>query len=103
MGIVKNRKINNLIVHRCPPVDFIKKVDFGEPEVFQDEFSMVLRRIDEFLGTETTGKQVGPSDVCDAERTNWANLGKGHPVSRSKDNARTANTGNWENFARRER
>ena len=41
--------------------------------------------------------------VYDAAKTNWANLGKGHPGSRSKDNARTANTGDWGNFVQRER
>ena len=64
---------------------------------------MVLMKIDEFLDTETPGKQFGSSDVCYAAKTNWENLGKGPPGSRSKDNARTANTGNWENFAQRER
>ena len=47
--------------------------------------------------------QFGLSDVCDAAETNWANLGKCLPGSRSKDNARTANTGNCGNFAQRER
>ena len=54
-------------------------MDFSEPEVFQDEFAMDLREIDEFLDTETPGKQFGPSDVYDAAKTNWANLGKGPP------------------------
>ena len=102
-NIVKSHKLNNVIVHHCLSVDFIKKVDFGEPEVFQDEFAMGLGKIDEFLDAETPCKQFGPSGVYDATKTNWGNLGKGHPGSRSKDISRTTNTGNWENFARRER
>ena len=57
---------------------------------------MVLRGIDEFLDTETPGRQFGSSDVYDAAKTNWGNLGKGHPGSRSKDISRTTNTGNCE-------
>ena len=52
---------------------------YSEPEVFQDEFPSGLRRVDEFLNTETPGKQFGTSDVYDATKTNWANLGKGPP------------------------
>jgi len=75
-NIVKSHKLNNVIVHHCLSVDFIKKVDFGEPEVFQDEFAMGLGKIDEFLDAETPCKQFGPSGVYDATKTNWGNLGK---------------------------
>ena len=54
-NIIKNHKIHNVIVRHCLSVDFVKKVDFSEPEVFQGEFAMVLRKIDEFLDTETHG------------------------------------------------
>ena len=97
-NIVKNHKLNNVIVNHCRSVDFIKMVDLGEPEVFLDEFAMDLGKIDEFLDTETPGKKFGPSGVYDATKTRWVNLRKGHPGPRSKDNARTANTSNWGKF-----
>ena len=78
-------------------IESIKKVEFSEPEVFHDEFASELRRICEFLNTETPGKQFGTSDVYDA-KTNWGNLGEGHPGSRSKDNDRTHNVSNWGKF-----
>ena len=69
---------------------------------FQDEFALFISKIDDFLDTETPGKQFGLSDVYDATKTNWGNVGKGPPGSRVKDNARTNNTGNWGIFALRE-
>ena len=57
-NIVKNHTINNVIAHHCLSVDFIKKVDYSDPEVFQDEFDMFLRTIDEFLDTETPGGAI---------------------------------------------
>ena len=42
-NMVKNHKVNNVISLRCLSVDFVKKVDFSEPEVSQDEFPMDLR------------------------------------------------------------
>ena len=54
-NIVKNHTLNNVIAQNCPSVDFIKKVDYSEPDVFQDEFDRFLRAINEFLDTETQG------------------------------------------------
>ena len=78
-NIVKNRNLNNVNNTSQSVRRFHKKVDFSEPEVFQDEFAMDLRKIDEFLDTETPGEKLGQSDVYDAAKTNWANLGKGPP------------------------
>ena len=63
----------------------------------------MLSKIGGYLDTETPGKQFGLSDVYDATKTNWGDIGKGPPGSRGKDNARTANTGNWGNFSQREK
>ena len=101
--IAKNHKLHNVISHHCLPIEFVKKVGYSEPEVSQDEFASGLRRIDEFLNTESPDKQFGTSDVYDATKTNWGNLGKGPPGSRSKDNARTPNVSNWGSFAHQER
>ena len=76
---MKNRKLNNVIAHRCPSIDFINKVDCSEAEVSQGEFALFLSKIEEFLDTETPGKQFELSDVYDAAKTNWGILGKGHP------------------------
>ena len=56
-----------------------------------------------FSDTETLGGQFGLSDVYDAAKTNWGNIGKGPPGSRGEDNARNNNTGNWKSLALRER
>merc|ERR1712112_50408 len=86
-NIVKNHKLNNVIVHHCLSIDFSNKVDcIEEEEVPRGEFALFLRGIDEFLDTETPGRQFGLSEVYDAKKPNWANLGKGPPGSRSKDN-----------------
>ena len=78
-------------------------MDCTEPDVFQGEFERFLRAIGEFLDTETHVGQFGYTGVYDATKTNWANVGRGPPGARSKDNDRAANTGNWESFAMRER
>ena len=41
LGIVKNRKINNVTVHRLLPVDFVEKVDFSEPGAFRPNLLFV--------------------------------------------------------------
>ena len=84
-------------------IESIKKVEFSEPEVFHDEFASELRRICEFLNTETPGAQFGTSDVYDATETNWANLGKWNPGPSSKANARTPNVSNSESLTQQER
>ena len=46
--IVKNHKLNNVIAHHCLSIEFVRRVESSEPEDFQDEFAIGLRRIDEF-------------------------------------------------------
>ena len=67
-NIVKNHTLNNVIAQHCLSIDFIKKVDYSEPDVFQDEFDRFLRTIGEFLDTEIAGKQFGSADVYDATK-----------------------------------
>ena len=76
---MKNHKLNNVIVRHCLSIDCINKVGCSEAEVPQGEFALFLRKIDEFLDTETPGKKFGLSDVYDTTKTNWGDLGKGHP------------------------
>ena len=71
---MRNRKLNNVMVHRCLSIDFINKVDCSEAEVSQGEFALFLSKNDEFLDTETPGG-FGLADVYDAAKTNWANPG----------------------------
>ena len=97
-SIVWNHKLSNVIVHHCTSIGCANKVGCCEAEVSHAEFALFLSKIDEFLDTETPGMQFGPSDVYDATKTNWGNLGKGAPGSRSEDNARTANAGSWGKF-----
>ena len=67
-NIVKNHKLNNVIVQHWMSIDSINKVDCVEAEVSLWGFSLFLSKIGEFLDTETPGKQFGPSDVYDATK-----------------------------------
>ena len=51
-NIVKNHTLSNVVAHHRMSVDFIKKVGYSEPVVFQDEFGEFLMAIGEFLDTE---------------------------------------------------
>ena len=55
-NIAINRKLNNVISHHCLPIEFINKAASIGSEVPRDEFPSELRRIDEFLNTETPGQ-----------------------------------------------
>ena len=58
-NIAKNHKLNNVIAHRCLSIEFIRRVESSEPEALKDEFASELRRIDEFLSTETQENNLG--------------------------------------------
>ena len=68
----------------CLSIDFTNKVESSEADVCQGEFALFLSKIGEFSDTETPGRQFGLSDVYDAAKTNWANLGKGPPGPRGE-------------------
>ena len=53
--IVKNHKINNVIVHHFLSIDFISKVACSEAEVSQGEFALFLSKIDEFFRCRNAG------------------------------------------------
>ena len=44
VGIVKNRIVNNVIVHHCLSVDFVRMADCEEAEVPQGEFSLFVEQ-----------------------------------------------------------
>ena len=52
-----------------------RKVGIRRTGSFTGRFPSELRGIGDPLNTETPGRQFGTSDVYDATKTNWANLG----------------------------
>ena len=54
-------------------MEFIKQLEAGGAEEFQDDFGKFVRTIDEYLKTDAHGQQYEKSDVYDNTKTNLGN------------------------------
>ena len=54
---MKTHKLNPIIANRCRDIDFISKLESSDAEAFRDMIGKDLRRMGEYLNTESLGEQ----------------------------------------------
>ena len=81
--VVNSRKLLGVVERRRLTMEFIKQMDEFEDEQFRDNFDKFLRQIDEYLNTDSAGKQFGKADVYYNDKMILANISR-VPWSRGK-------------------
>ena len=71
--IAKTHRIHTVMENHCLATEFIKQLEAGDAEDFQDDFGKCLRTIGEYLNTDAFGKQIGKADVNDNAKLNLDN------------------------------
>ena len=72
-NVVKTHNLHAVIERHCLTMEFIKQLEAGDAEDFQDYFGKFLRAIDGYLNTDALVKQFGKADVYDNAKLNLAN------------------------------